>query len=82
MTGPEEIKSNRQICRMHCPVCTTFLENNLKFAATRDLYCAHGRSEIAEYSKESGCNCFECEVFTREGLKGGWFCLYGVGGKK
>ncbi|HVP94802.1 MAG TPA: DUF2769 domain-containing protein [Methanoregulaceae archaeon] len=82
MTEPEEPKTNRQICRMHCPDCTTFKENNLKFAATHDLYCVHGKSEVAEYSIEKGCNCLGCELFSREGLKGGWFCLYGLAGKK
>jgi hypothetical protein len=82
MTGEEEPRNNRQTCRQHCPGCSTFEENNLKFAVTRDLFCAHGKSEVSDYSTGKECNCFQCEVFQRDSLKGGWFCLYGIEGKK
>ena len=82
MADQEEPRNNKQICRQYCPNCPTFQENNLKFAATRECHCVQGKSEIADYSKGAGCNCFQCEVFKRDGLKGGWFCLYGVEGKK
>jgi hypothetical protein len=71
------------ICKDYCGPCPTFQENNLRGTKPHALFCARGKSEIpTDQIADKGCNCMECPIFTKNDLEGGWFCLYGMEGKK
>ncbi|RLI64825.1 MAG: hypothetical protein DRP02_05505 [Candidatus Gerdarchaeota archaeon] len=46
------------------------------------LFCARGKSDIAEKIVDKGCTCFICPIYKRDNLQGGYFCIYGIEGKK
>ena len=79
----EDNSENMEICKKFCGPCPTFKPNKLNEVEPHALFCARGASvKPAEDIENKGCNCFECGVFKKYGLKGGFFCIYGVEGKK
>ncbi|MFO7795471.1 MAG: DUF2769 domain-containing protein [Promethearchaeati archaeon] len=83
---PEKVpdtEENMNICKQFCGPCPTFKPNNLNEVEPHALFCARGASEKPKGEiKDNGCNCFNCGVFKKYGLEGGWFCIYGIEGKK
>jgi len=82
MPIPEDNTENMEICKKFCGICPSFQANKLKEAPPHALFCARGKSDIAAKAVDKGCNCFNCEVFKKYNLKGGWFCFEGVEGRK
>ena len=71
------------ICKDYCGTCPTFKENNLRGTKPHALFCARGKSEIPEDKLvDKGCNCFDCPIYVKNELEGGWFCFHGMEGKK
>jgi hypothetical protein len=70
----EDNETNREICRKYCGNCPTFKNNNLKEYPPYELFCAGGRSTIAEKTKTTACYCPACEIFTHDHLVIGHFC--------
>jgi hypothetical protein len=83
---PQKVPDNEEnmnICKQFCGPCPTFKPNKLNEVAPNALFCARGASEKPkEEIEENKCNCFNCGVFKKYDLEGGWFCIYGEGGKK
>jgi hypothetical protein len=78
----DDTPENMEICKKNCGPCPTFQANGpLKNFEPHALFCARGASK-KESVLEKGCNCFGCPLFDKYDLKGGWFCIYGVEGKK
>ncbi|MHA1212786.1 MAG: DUF2769 domain-containing protein [Candidatus Heimdallarchaeota archaeon] len=75
-------KENMMICKDFCGQCPTFQENKLKEKPPHALFCARGKSEMAEEIVDKGCTCFICPIYKRDKLQGGYFCIYGIEGKK
>jgi hypothetical protein len=74
---------NMEICKKFCGPCLTFKPNSLNEVEPHALFCARGASQKPKSEiKENGCNCFKCGVFKNYNLKGGYFCIFGVEGKK
>ncbi len=79
----EDTKENMKICKDFCGICPTFKENKLKESPPHALFCARGKSEIpADKIVDKGCTCFGCPIYKRDDLEGGYFCIYGLEGKK
>ncbi|MFW9922161.1 MAG: DUF2769 domain-containing protein [Candidatus Thorarchaeota archaeon] len=72
---------NQQICKNSCEKCPTFNQSLLKEYAPHLLFCSRGKSDKKDIGTK-GCNCFSCPIFKREKLTGGYFCIYGIQGKK
>ena len=65
---------NAETCKKYCGACPTFRNNQLKDSPPHELFCARGKSSIAEKTKTGGCYCPACEVFTKYKLVIGYFC--------
>jgi hypothetical protein len=70
----EDTEANQEICKKYCGSCPTFKSNNLKGSPPQLLFCARGKSSVAETAKPSGCYCPACELFTKNHLNFGHFC--------
>jgi hypothetical protein len=83
---PQEVpdtEENMNICKQFCGPCPTFKPNKLNEIEPHALFCARGASEKPQKEiEEKACNCFDCGVFKKYDLKGGWFCIYGTQGKE
>ncbi|MBD3229709.1 MAG: DUF2769 domain-containing protein [Candidatus Lokiarchaeota archaeon] len=83
---PKKVPDNEEnvnICKKFCGSCPTFKTNDLKKMEPHVLFCSRGPSKKSkEKIEEKGCNCFKCGVFSKYNLEGGWFCIYGIEGKK
>jgi hypothetical protein len=83
---PQEVpdtEENMNICKQFCGPCPTFKPNKLNEVEPHALFCARGASEKPQKEiEEKACNCFDCGVFKKYDLKGGWFCIYGTQGKE
>ena len=76
-------EENMNTCRQFCGPCPSFKQNQLNEYEPHALFCARGQTKKPlDQCKDNGCNCFGCGVFKKYDLKGGWFCLYGIEGKK
>ncbi|NHJ46990.1 MAG: DUF2769 domain-containing protein [Asgard group archaeon] len=74
---------NMEICKKFCGPCPTFQANKLKEVAPHALFCARGASEKkSDDIEQKGCSCFGCPIFPDHELEGGYFCVYGIEGKK
>ncbi len=83
MSKVPDTSENLEICKRFCGPCPTFKPNNLNKIPPNALFCARGASEKpAEEIEDKGCNCFGCEVFQKYKIRGGWFCINGVEGRK
>lgn len=82
MAVVEDTQENMEICKRFCGTCPTYQANRMKESPPHALFCARGKSAIADKAENKGCNCFQCEVFKKYNLKGGFFCLYGNTGPK
>ena len=79
----DDTPENMEICKRFCGPCPTFKPNDPNEVEPHALFCARGASsKPREQIEDKGCNCFNCDVFRKYGLEGGWFCIYGVEGKK
>jgi len=79
----DDNKKNMEICKQFCGPCPTFKPNKLNEVEPHALFCARGASVKPKGEiKESGCNCFNCGVFKNYDLEGGYYCIYGIEGKK
>ena len=83
---PKEVPDNKEsvdMCDQFCGTCPTFTENSLDEVSPEILFCARGKSQKSkEDIEELNCNCPSCPLFTEYSLEGGYFCIYGVEGKK
>jgi|GEM_PF-342688 len=70
----EDTATNLEICKKYCGGCPTFKHNNLKESTPNALFCARGKSSVAETAKSTGCYCPACEIFTKYHLNIGYFC--------
>jgi len=70
----EDNLTNLAICNKYCVGCPTFKHNNLKESTPNTLFCARGKSSVAENAKSVGCYCPACEIFTKNHLTIGYFC--------
>lgn len=70
----EDTEENRQICRKYCGACPTYKQNSLGQQQPDLLFCACGTSS-APAMKKAGCFCPACEIFTRNSLAIGHFCI-------
>jgi hypothetical protein len=79
----EDNKENMEICKQFCGPCPSFKPNNLNEIEPHALFCVRGASEKPNNEiDDNGCNCFNCGVFKKHDLEGGYFCIFGVEGKK
>ncbi len=74
MARVEDTAANAEICARFCGSCPTMKENSLGELPPNMLFCARGQSEKPEKIAQNGCNCPGCEVFTKYGLEGSYFC--------
>jgi hypothetical protein len=65
---------NMEICKKYCGSCPTYKMNNLQNNPPQGLFCARGKSSVAENAKLGNCYCPACELFTKEHLIIGHFC--------
>lgn len=72
-TRVEDSDTNEQICMKYCGSCPTYRQNSLNKGKPAALFCSRGTSD-APHSKEAGCFCPACELFTRHSLVIGHFC--------
>jgi hypothetical protein len=70
----EDNATNLEICKKYCGACPTFKTNKLRESPPHGLFCALGKSSIAENVKSTGCYCPACEIFTKYHLTIGYFC--------
>ena len=82
MAVVEDNMENMEICKRFCGTCPTYHANRMKESPPHALFCARGKSAVADKAENKGCNCFQCDVFKKYGLKGGFFCLHGMPGPK
>jgi len=78
-----DTEESMNVCRRFCGPCPSFKPNKLNEFEPHALFCARGKttkpmSEVEDH----GCNCFGCDLFSQYDLEGGYFCFYGVEGKK
>jgi hypothetical protein len=79
----ENNEENIAICKQFCGPCPTFKPNGLNTVKPNMLFCARGQSEKpVEEIEDKGCNCFGCPIFRDHELKGAWFCMHGLEGRK
>jgi hypothetical protein len=79
----EDTPENMAICKRFCGPCPTFKPNKINEVPPVALFCARGQSTkpVAEI-EDNGCSCFGCEIFRSHELKGAWFCMHGIEGRK
>jgi Protein of unknown function (DUF2769) len=65
---------NEGICKRFCGSCPTFKKNQLGNSPPHYLFCARGKSSVADTTKTVGCYCPACEIFTKYKLVIGYFC--------
>jgi len=70
----DDTVGNAEICKKYCGACPTFRNNQLADSAPHELFCARGKSSVAETTKTSSCYCPACEVFSKYKLVIGYFC--------
>ena len=73
----------RLICPRFCGPCPTYISNKLNMSPPSMLFCSRGASTVPKSQiTDNGCNCFDCGVFSKYELEGGWFCIHEKEGKK
>jgi hypothetical protein len=70
----DDTVGNAEICKKYCGACPTFRKNQLADSSPHELFCARGKSSVAEKIKTSSCYCPACEIFTKYKLVIGYFC--------
>ena len=70
----EDTEENREICRKTCHACPTYRHNSLERYQPDALFCACGTS-AAPVKKEGSCFCPACEIFIKNSLAIGHFCI-------
>jgi hypothetical protein len=70
----EDSEENRQICRKYCGVCPSYKQNALGQSQPDVLFCARGVSSAAS-PKKLNCYCPACEIYTKNSLVIGHFCM-------
>ena len=70
----ENTEENRQICRKYCTICQNYKHHSLEKYQPTELFCGCGTSS-APSMKEIGCFCPACELFSKNHLRGGYFCV-------
>lgn len=71
----EDTPGNVEICKKYCGSCPTYKANHLNDYPPQFLFCARGKTSIAEDAKPASCYCPACELFTKEHLIIGHFCM-------
>ncbi|MHA2123093.1 MAG: DUF2769 domain-containing protein [Promethearchaeota archaeon] len=81
---PEKVPDtpeNMEVCKRFCGPCPTFKPNELQKVKPHALFCARGKSEKPKDQIDNkGCNCLDCGIFEKYGLKGGWYCIHSIKG--
>ncbi len=67
--------TNFMACRKSCGICPTYIRFGLKNHPPQILFCARGKSAIAASIPRRVCNCFECDVFKKNRMNFGYYCL-------
>jgi hypothetical protein len=70
----DDTEENLEICKKYCGSCPTYRSNNLSESPPHALFCARGTSSISSQVRPVNCYCPACEIFTKCGLKIGYFC--------
>jgi len=70
----EDTEENRQICRKYCTNCQNYKKHDLHRNEPKELFCSRGPSS-AQNMKEIGCFCPACELFNKNHLRGGYYCV-------
>ncbi len=79
---PDTLES-MEVCKRLCGTCPSFKSNQLNEFEPCALFCTRGEShKPREEIGDKGCYCLKCELFSEYDLVGGWFCRYGIEGRK
>ena len=70
----DDTEENLEICKKYCGNCPTYRTNKLSELPPHALFCARGVSSISSQVRPVNCYCPACEIFTKCGLKIGYFC--------
>ncbi|AGB02978.1 DUF2769 domain-containing protein [Methanoregula formicica] len=70
----EDTEENRKICRNYCTRCPNAKHHCLDKHQPTELFCARGPSS-ATSMKMMGCFCQACEIYIKNHLRGGFFCV-------
>lgn len=66
-----------------CGPCPSFKPNQLNEFEPHALFCSRGQTEKPiDQVEDKGCSCFGCGLFSQYELKGGYFCMHGIEGRK
>lgn len=65
---------NKAICRKYCTICQNYRKHSLEKHQPAELFCACGQSSAAGM-KMIGCFCQGCEIYLKNHLRGGYFCV-------
>ena len=70
----EDTEENRAICRKYCKNCQNYRKYCLDQYQPTELFCSSGQSSLPGM-KLLGCYCSGCEVYIKNHLRGGFFCV-------
>ena len=70
----EDTEENRATCRKYCKNCQNYRKHSLEKFQPTELFCACGQSSTSGM-KLIGCFCSGCEVYIRNHLRGGFYCV-------
>ncbi|OPY39299.1 MAG: hypothetical protein A4E35_00069 [Methanoregula sp. PtaU1.Bin051] len=71
----DDSATNVMICRKSCGTCPTYIKGNLKNYPPQLLFCARGKSKIAGTLHRGECKCFDCDVFKKNHMNFGYYCM-------
>jgi hypothetical protein len=66
MAVVEDNMENMETCKRFCGTCPTYHANRMKESPPHALFCARGKSAVADKAENKGCNCFQCDVFKKK----------------
>ena len=75
MTQIDDSATNVMTCRKSCGTCPTYLSAGLKNFPPQLLFCARGKSAKAASLQKGECNCFECDIFRKNHMNFGYYCM-------
>jgi len=75
MAQIDDSATNVMACKKSCGTCPTYTAAGLKNFPPQILFCARGKSAKAGSLHRGECNCFSCDIFKKNHMNFGYYCM-------